>query len=685
VNDQYSSATDAPLSGGAFTDTVDTATFPADAELVPGSSGLAGGHGAWWSFTAPADALYLFSVHGPAPTVLQLFTQPAGTAVQYAGSANDTIAADSGRVPANTARFNARTTAGTTYWLRAAPAGDPGQLTVAITQAAATTSHSWLDAVAVTPAPAPVGGFDSGPVDVAAADTSEDNPTGGTLRGHRACWFAYVPAFGRTVSCAVLSDDGTGNYDPDNNEPLYLDVWSLVAGTWTPLVSESGIVQYGQSSGFAARTGVRHLLRVAGGAAVQLLRLTVGGAAPAGAEGPPPDNHQYADALTITPDSGGAWWAGVDNTGYDAAETAPPAMTLLGTQALWWRYTPPDDATEIEIIGQGQHHGVVLTLYAVDAGGVWSQVATNDVASPTAHAQLNPALLSAGTTYYLRAANRDDYDYVIDPGDGQSLALTLTGSPPPPPPPPPLVLDVPPLLVDVQPVPPAAEATAPAAYRLTLREPADAAVLPTGDVTFLVVVQPTGDPGSVTVQVQYDGATIVSADADLVYGSALVTLAAAAPLADGPHTFRARALVDDLAPGPWSAARAFTVAAEPAVDVPVTWTVTAGTPAPHLWLLTPAAAQPGQKVTVLGHGLGTGGTVRLGGNPVEVASWTAVAGAGAGAGRVIDETRVDAEHTAVVITVPQLGGPGAALVVEPGGSGGYGTGGYGTGGYGSAG
>lgn len=102
-------------------------------------------------------------------------------------------------------------------------------------------------------------------------------------------------------------------------------------------------------------------------------------------------------------------------------------------------------------------------------------------------------------------------------------------------------------------------------------------------------------------------------------------------------------------------------------DTPITWTVQAGTPTPHLWMVHPPFAAPGAQVTVYGHGLAaTPGTVSIAGVNADVTGWTKVAASAASTGgaRVIDTVSglADSEHYEIVFTVPSA--PSGPLTIQ---------------------
>jgi len=96
----------------------------------------------------------------------------------------------------------------------------------------------------------------------------------------------------------------------------------------------------------------------------------------------------------------------------------------------------------------------------------------------------------------------------------------------------------------------------------------------------------------------------------------------------------------------------------------VTWTVTAGSPTPHLWFVDPAAGKPGDQVTAVGQGAASG-TITVNGAEATVVSFTQVAATSATTGRRIDPYAgaADAEHFAAVFTVPDIDAPGGPVVV----------------------
>lgn len=212
---------------------------------------------------------------------------------------------------------------------------------------------------------------------------------------------------------------------------------------------------------------------------------------------------------------------------------------------------------------------------------------------------------------------------------------------------------------------------------------------PTGDVVVPVrrpvfTVEVTQAEGtllsSLTLDVQYDytssdftGAPVLlSQDMPLLNGRNIVRLAATGDLPTGRVAWRARLRIGGEAMA-WTGTQTFTVdtlAGDHTAQV--TWSIVAGDADPHLWYITPAAASPGDLVTVVGQGFSDSrGRVTLAGTDMPVQRWTHIPALpqAYGPDRVIDPmtNRVDAEHDEVVVTVPDtVTAPGGQLAVIDG-------------------
>lgn len=121
-------------------------------------------------------------------------------------------------------------------------------------------------------------------------------------------------------------------------------------------------------------------------------------------------NHQYADAIEVTPGGGGTYDSGVlfPVSGYDSAETAPPGVTLDSyVRGAWWTYVPSADQSDVyvEAIAVDTADENVLpaslTLWSV-AAGVWTQLFTGNA---TGWVEFGTWQVTAGARYYLRLAS----------------------------------------------------------------------------------------------------------------------------------------------------------------------------------------------------------------------------------------------------------------------------------------
>lgn len=115
--------------------------------------------------------------------------------------------------------------------------------------------------------------------------------------------------------------------------------------------------------------------------------------------------------------------------------------------------------------------------------------------------------------------------------------------------------------------------------------------------------------------------------------------------------------------------RSFQVTGVYIYDTPVTWSVQAGTPTPHLWLLHPSSGQPGDAFTAYGHGFTpASGTVRLNGNPLDMQTWHLIPATSnaATAARAIDVVKgtADAEHYEIGFTVPESATTGGQITIQ---------------------
>lgn len=209
---------------------------------------------------------------------------------------------------------------------------------------------------------------------------------------------------------------------------------------------------------------------------------------------------------------------------------------------------------------------------------------------------------------------------------------------------------------------------------VTLSSPDDQATVADSTPTFIVGVDTSlEDPqASYTLHLQYAATqdmaspTELTADFTAVEAGAYLTPASAVP---ATTWWRARVAQGTVWRSAWTDPQSFSVnTTVTASSVPVTWTVSSNATVGrriHVWYILPSAAYPGDKVTVYGEGLpDSPGSVWVGPVKATVVSWTFIAQQGNP-----DDTRhitgddITPEHYEVVITVPSISPPGAALEV----------------------
>jgi hypothetical protein len=401
----------------------------------------------------------------------------------------------------------------------------------------------------------------------------------------------------------------------------------------------------------------------------------------------PLDNDLFSDAYVVTiAGDGGTYISPAIHTLGLSVEAGE--VTGATSHSAWWVYTPLSPGPVVfdtELSASGAD--TLLTVYTgTSVVGLYDDVSYDDDSGTGLTSRLvlgvNTAegfqdqLLDVGTTYHIRVATFD--------GDAldNAYVLRVTGPHTDPTTMPPIDVEVrflpvhdifsPPgdgngLLQVELPVP---EVTS---FGLTLISPAAGNIVPVSLPVFMVALTPP-TAQSVDLEVQYaadDAFTspvTLTATVELLDGvNPIVTVPALAPLSAGGHWWRARATYGTLVM-PWRSAVAFTV--DPTTLTftnPITWTVAAGTALAHLWLAAPAGGVPGDQVVLLGQGLGdSAGAVRIGDLDATVSSWDLVADTGATTSRRIDALAgtADCEHTKIVIAVPAVPAPGAALVVE---------------------
>lgn len=210
---------------------------------------------------------------------------------------------------------------------------------------------------------------------------------------------------------------------------------------------------------------------------------------------------------------------------------------------------------------------------------------------------------------------------------------------------------------------------------VTLSSPDDQSTVISSTPTFAVGVDTaTENPQSVyTLHLQYaDNPAFtnpieLTAEFTAVEAGAYLTPTGPVPAATW---WRARVAQATTWRSAWSTAQSFTVNTTIVPgQAPITWTVSSD-PAvgrnPHVWYILPPAAYPGDTVTVYGEGFTDSGHGSVWVGPVEatVISWTFVPQIGnPDDTRHIDGDDLYPEHYEVVITVPNIDPPGAAIQV----------------------
>jgi hypothetical protein len=236
-------------------------------------------------------------------------------------------------------------------------------------------------------------------------------------------------------------------------------------------------------------------------------------------------------------------------------------------------------------------------------------------------------------------------------------------------------------IVDAPPIDTTAGPRQAGSYRVRLWQlsPDDQATVPVTSPVFVISLTLEGlDAGATVVSttltvIALSGGAVTYAGQDInaVPGENIISIPVGATLAPGDYWWTVTVFInqnDSWTIGP----HAFTV--DPTAGnagIPVAWSVdgTVDT-GPYLWLLTPAGAQPGDTLAVIGSGFPTTAThIRLGNEYMPIQSWvTAVAATpnAATTDRTIGPDLVDCEHDEVTVTVPSDADLGGVVTVDDG-------------------
>lgn len=376
---------------------------------------------------------------------------------------------------------------------------------------------------------------------------------------------------------------------------------------------------------------------------------------------PSPDDFADAKPVHIVADNDTFTSIGYDNTDYSTETGEPHAATSpFVERTAWWQYTP-------------RHAGTVTftTAGSVPAGDstLWLELraytgtALSDLVQTAEDRSVDREdgiaritfYAYAGHTYYVQIGSGTDAATVVLTAQGPGTEGAAT-----------MAVDAAVMQIAATVLP-----SAPVRLAVTNPTPADGAVLPVARPSFaLTVIRGESEPIDVSVTVNVGTAAHVIDVASLTrtvtlsYTSNTISFTTPADVPAGDYSWNATVSYNglDLYTTAWTA---FTVApSQASSSTPVTWTVVAGTPTPHLWFVRPAAGKPGDQITAVGHGA-TAGTVTVNGAAATGVTFTQVAASGATTGRVIDPYTgvVDAEHFQAVFTVPAIAAPGGPVVI----------------------
>lgn len=435
-------------------------------------------------------------------------------------------------------------------------------------------------------------------------------------------------------------------------------------------------------------------------------------------------NHQWTNAITVTPDSSGSVRIDVDNTvaRFADAESNPTSSTLTGFRAGWYKYNPVATKPGVNAASVGFTGGSAIQVFSRIGTGAWTLVGQQQRAT-NSYTDSVVFTVTLGTTYYFRVANtindagqkvRLGVDFMPTKAavlmDAAPIRVAVAGKPariaekPQPVPPITVATDLVdpkavggngratavPIAVSVTMQPMAIEVSADEVFAppltlavmmgnpsiiaagLSLTSPDAGETIATSYPQFIVALMADDPEVDYQIEIQW------SADNDFTDPvSAIVD----APAVDGgiaytPTTpvfeatfWRARLLLDGEEVIGWTPYRVFYVSAVIAtVQLPITWTVDTDAARPiHLWHFDPPGVEEGDLVTAYGQGfpLSTG-TLYLYNEPVLPLSWDLIEADALAdpVTRTIDGAEVDPEHFAVTFIAPPVEEPGGPLTVE---------------------